>query len=146
LPNFRCFLVFGMAFFCVPALVAKTASQKSTQSPSNTNAPAPAQHSKKHKSKHADDFLVKGTVFTPEGFAFPGVELHIRRAAEKKFRWETYTDSRGEFAVRVKQGSQYQVVARVKGFKDQEQALDATSGSHIDDMVFRMERGGGNKR
>jgi Carboxypeptidase regulatory-like domain len=146
LPNSRCLWVLSIAFFCVPALVATTASRDATQAPSNTNVPALAQHSKKHNSKHADDFLVKGTVFTPEGFAFPGVELRIRRAAEKKFHWETYTDSRGEFAVRVKQGSRYQVVARAKGFKDQKQALDATSGSQIDDMVFRMEREGGNKK
>lgn len=97
------------------------------------------------KSKHADDFLVRGTIFTPEGLSFPGAEVRIRRSNEKKFRWDTWTDSRGEFAIRVKQGSNYEVVARAKGFKEQSKAVDATSGGRIEEITFRMERKGDKK-
>jgi hypothetical protein len=97
------------------------------------------------KSKHADDFLVRGTIFTPEGLSFPGAEIRIRRSNEKKFRWDTWTNSRGEFAVRVKQGSDYEVVARAKGFKEQSKAVDAKSGGRVEEITFRMEREGDQK-
>jgi hypothetical protein len=134
LPTFFVLFV-GLLF--LPAFAA--APRQEPPSPANTNSATQSQKTTKHKSKHADDFLVKGTVFTPDGFAFPGAELRIRRAAEKKFRWQTYTDSRGEFAIRVKQGAQYQVIVHAKGFEDQMKPVDATSGNEIDDMVFRME-------
>ncbi|MGB6496558.1 MAG: carboxypeptidase-like regulatory domain-containing protein, partial [Candidatus Acidiferrum sp.] len=94
---------------------------------------------------HADDFLIIGTVFSPKGYAFPGVQLKIRRSTEKKFRWNDYTNSRGEFAVRVPQGSDYQLVMHVKGFEDQTRDLDAKSGIGEARLVFRMEPGGGKK-
>jgi hypothetical protein len=131
--------VLFMGLLCSPAQAAVTPRQEPAPPSASTSSSAPAKKTRQLKSKHADDFLVKGTVFTPDGLAFPGVELRIRRANEKKFRWQTYTDSRGEFAVRVKQGTQYQVVVHAKGFEDQMKPIDATSGNEIDDMVFRME-------
>ena len=95
--------------------------------------------------KHSNDFLVRGTVFTQEGFALPGAELHIRRGAEKKPKWETVTNSRGDFAVRVKMGSDYEVVVRAKGFKDQSIAVDGKTGERVKDLVFRMEHQEGKK-
>jgi len=68
------------------------------------------------KYSHANDFLIRGTVFTDKALSFPGVQLRIRRAGEKKFRWEDNTNSRGEFAIRVPQGTQYEMVVRAKGF------------------------------
>jgi Carboxypeptidase regulatory-like domain len=105
-----------------------------------------SQSSNKEKSKHADDYLVHGTVFTPNGFAFPGMELRLRRTTEKKFRWNTYTNSRGEFAVRVKQGGKYELVVHAKGFKDQSKIIDATSGNYSEDLTFRMEVKEGKKK
>jgi len=99
---------------------------------------APSTPVKKKKHSHADDFLIRGTVFTPVGLSFPGAELRIRRASEKKFRWETQTNSRGEFAVRVPQGADYELVVRAKGFAEQTRALDAKSGRE-ESLVFRME-------
>src|SRR4030088_2207501 len=55
----------------------------------------------KRKYSHANDFLIRGTVFTDKSLSFPAVQLRIRRAGEKKFRWEDQTNSRGEFAIRV---------------------------------------------
>ncbi len=111
-----------------PAPVAPAAQPQAPPAnpPAPVNPPAPAESSSsKPKHSHAHDFLIRGTVFTPNAFAFPGLHLRIRRAGEKKFRWETYTDSRGEFAVRVPQGLQYEVVIVAKGFADQTRTIDA---------------------
>ena len=108
-------------------------------------APAANESSSKSKHPHAHDFLIRGTVFTSSALAFPNVRLRIRRSTEKKFRWETYTNSRGEFAVRVPQGLEYEVVIAIKGFTDQTRTVDARSGVSEDSVVFRMEPAGGKK-
>jgi Carboxypeptidase regulatory-like domain len=117
------------------------------QAPPANNPPAAPvdESSSKSKHSHAHDFLIHGTVFTPSALAFPNVRLRIRRATEKKFRWETYTNSRGEFAVRVPQGLEYEVVIAIKGFTDQTRTVDARSGISEDTVVFRMEPAGGKK-
>lgn len=51
--------------------------------------------------------------------------MRVRRGGEKKFRWETYTNSQGEFAVRVPPGYEYEVVIHVKKYKDQSQSVDS---------------------
>jgi hypothetical protein len=99
----------------------------------------------KQRYSHANDFLIRGTVFTDKSLAFPGVLLRIRRAAEKKFRWETYSNSRGEFAVRVPKGLQYEMVIHAKSFADQTRTIDAKSGLSEDNVVFRMAPAGGKK-
>jgi hypothetical protein len=93
----------------------------------------------KQKYSHANDFLIRGTVFTDKALSFPGVQLRIRRSGEKKFRWEDQTNSRGEFAIRVPQGTQYEMVVRTKGFADQTRTIDARTGSGENNVVFRME-------
>jgi Carboxypeptidase regulatory-like domain len=97
------------------------------------------------KRGHGDDFLVRGTVFTEKGLALPGAQLRIRRAAEKKFRWDAVSNSRGDFAVRVKTGAEYEVVARAKGYADQSASVNAKTGERYKDLVFRMHRPGGKK-
>jgi carboxypeptidase family protein len=94
------------------------------------------------KHGHANDFLIIGTVFDSKGYAFPGVQLRIRRSTEKKFRWDDATNSRGEFAIRVPQGSQYEMVVHRKGFADQTRELDAKTGLGEARIVFRMEAEG----
>jgi hypothetical protein len=98
------------------------------------------------KYSHANDFLIRGTVFTDKGFSFPGAQLRIRRSTEKKFRWETYTNSRGDFAIRVPQGSDYEIVVRSKHFNEQTRTVDAKSGAREENMVFRMEPAAGSKK
>jgi len=114
-----------------PQQAAPSTESSSKQSPSN--------------SSHADDFLVRGTVFTQEGLALPGAELHIRRASEKKFRWDAASNSRGEFAVRVKMGADYEVVVRAKGYQEQSLAVNAATGERVKELVFRMQRQTGKK-
>ncbi|MGH9643110.1 MAG: hypothetical protein ACRD3Q_11875, partial [Terriglobales bacterium] len=62
--------------------------------------------------------LIFGTVFDTEGHALYGVKVKIRRADEKKTRWELYSNHTGEFAQRVPVGpGDYVVWADVKGYK-----------------------------
>lgn len=62
--------------------------------------------------------LIYGTVYGPDGRSVYGVKIKIRRAGEKKARWELYSDHRGEFAQRVPAGkADYVVWADLKGYK-----------------------------
>jgi hypothetical protein len=45
--------------------------------------------------------LIFGTVWSPDNRPVYGVRVKLRRADEKKFRWEASSDHRGEFAIRV---------------------------------------------
>ena len=91
------------------------------------------------KYSHAEDFLIRGTVFNEKALSFPGVELRFREKGQKKYRWDTYTNSRGEFAVRVPQGTKYEILVHVKGFVDQARTIDAQGGGNEENVVFRME-------
>ena len=65
--------------------------------------------------------LIYGTVFGPDNHTVYGVKVRIRRADEKKARWELYSDHRGEFAQRVPAGRQdYVVWADLKDYKSPE--------------------------
>lgn len=88
-------------------------------------APDNGNSSRKTKSQAIPSFLIIGTVFNENALSFPGVQVRVRVSGEKKFKWETYTNSRGEFAVRVPPGSNYEVVTHVKKYADQTQNVDA---------------------
>ena len=105
----------------------------------------PASNPSKKKYSHVNDFLIRGTVFNEKALSFPGVELRIRVAGQKKYRWETYTNSRGEFAVRVPQGSEYEMLVHMKGFADQKKSVDAKTGENEQTVVFRMAPMAGGK-
>ena len=97
------------------------------------------------KNSHANDFLIRGTVFNPQGMSLPGADLRIRRAGEKRFRWEVLTDRRGEFAVRVPEGSHYELVLRARGFEAQTRTVDAKAGARHEDVIFRVQPASGGK-
>jgi hypothetical protein len=60
--------------------------------------------------------LIYGTVFGPDNHSVYGVKVKIRRADQKKARWELYSDHAGEFAQRVPAGrADYVVWADLKG-------------------------------
>ena len=62
--------------------------------------------------------LIFGTVWGPDNRPIYGMKVKVRRANEKKARWELYSDHRGEFALRVPPGSaDYLVWADLKGYK-----------------------------
>jgi hypothetical protein len=116
------------------ALLSNSASVIAQQAPAPTATPSPpaasgqtsaAGANASGKSKPIPSFLIIGTIFDERTFAFPGVQVSIRRSGEKKFRWETYTNSRGEFAVRVPPGVEYEVVTHMKNYRDQTTSVDS---------------------
>jgi hypothetical protein len=145
----RWFVVVGTAalFTCLAPTFsrAQEPAPPAPQAPPASETPA-AEKSQKQKYSHAHDFLIIGTVFDPKGYAFAGVELRIRRSKESKYRWDSYTNSRGEFAVRVPQGADYEMVIHAKGFEDQTRALDAKTGVSEARIVFHMESAEGAKK
>src|SRR6266581_2865972 len=137
-----------ITILCTAALVASSSGafgQVQEPAPSPPASAVTPNKPGKKKYSHVNDFLIRGTVFTDKALSFPGVELRIRRAGEKKFRWESYTNSRGEFAVRVPQGSEYEMVVRAKGFAEQTRTIDAKAGGNEESMVFRMQPTAGGK-
>jgi hypothetical protein len=125
-------LVALIAAVTLPRMDASAAvSMREPQSSSSSSS--------KQKYSHANDFLIRGTVFTDKALAFPGVQLRIRRIGEKKFRWQDSTSSRGEFAIRVPQGAEYEMVVHAKGFADQSKSIDARNATSENNVVFRME-------
>ena len=62
-----------------------------------------------------DYALIFGTVWNAKDQPAYGVPIKIRRANEKKARWELMSDHRGEFAQRVPTGAQdYIIWAEIK--------------------------------
>jgi hypothetical protein len=112
----------------------------STETPVPAPPPAPTQESSstsKHRSK-IPPFLILGTVFNEHALAFPGVQVKIRRKGEKKFRYDAYTNSRGEFAVRVPDGIEYEVVVHQKHYQDQSQVIAANMGEVQKRLTFKL--------
>ena len=110
--------------------------------PASAPVTAPAQGSSSSTSKHKSKippFLILGTVFNEHALAFPGVEVKIRRKGEKKFRYDIYTNSRGEFAIRVPDGIEYEVVVREKNYKEQSQAVLANMADVQKRLTFKLE-------
>lgn len=149
-------LVFCVAILTLPAgKVCASARQDPVQPvqpvqpdvapPATPPVKSSASGKSNEKRKHVREFLIRGTVFRPEGLSFPGVRVRIRRADSKKFKWTTYTNSRGEFAVRVPEGAEYEIVAEEKKFTKLTRKIDATEGRIADDLVFRMEPEAGGK-
>jgi hypothetical protein len=62
--------------------------------------------------------LIAGTVWGPDDHPVYGIPVKIRRAKDKKPKWEVYSDHMGEFAQRVPAGeADYVLSADLKGVK-----------------------------
>ena len=62
--------------------------------------------------------LIAGTVWGPDDHPVYGVPVKIRRAQDKKPKWEVYSDHHGEFAQRVPAGeADYILTADLKHVK-----------------------------
>lgn len=74
-----------------------------------------------HAAQRSNDkpyALIAGTVWGPDDRPVYGVLVKIRRAKDKKPKWELYSDHHGEFALRVPPGeSDYILTADLKHFK-----------------------------
>lgn len=101
-------------------------------------APAPPFQSPSPRGPHAHDFLIFTTVFTDKGFALYGARTRLRRAEEKKYRWEATSDHSGELAFRVPPGAQYEMTVEAKGFKTETRKIDAGDGVRAD-LTVRLE-------
>ena len=64
---------------------------------------------------------------------------------EKKFRWDTYTNSRGEFAVRVPEGQEYEVFVHEKSYKDASVKVTADNSALEQRLSIRLEKVNGEK-
>ncbi len=75
------------------------------------------------KKSAAPYALIFGTVYGPDDQPVYGVPIKVRRADEKKARWELLSDHRGEFAARVSPGpADYIVWADLKSQKKDKKA------------------------
>ena len=64
--------------------------------------------------------LLFGTVYGPDDRPAYGIKIQIRRADQKKPKWELVSDHQGEFAQRVPAGkADYIVSAEIKTPKDE---------------------------
>jgi hypothetical protein len=119
------------------------------------SAPAPStqqgESASSGKNKKAiPGYVIIGTVFNEKALAYPSARVQIRRENEKKYRWETYTNSRGEFAVRVPDGQGYELVVKEKKYKEVSVKVTAKAGELQDRLSIRLEtvnqaKGGENK-
>jgi hypothetical protein len=72
----------------------------------------------KDKDKDKPYALIIGTVWGPDDRPVYGVKVKLRRAKDKKPKWEMYSDHMGEFAQRVPAGEcDYILSADLKGVK-----------------------------
>jgi hypothetical protein len=84
-------------------------------------------------------------LFTDTAMALPGAKLRIRRASERRFRWDSYSNSRGEFAIRVPQGTDYEMLVQAKGFTDETRPIDAKTGLSEGTLSIQMKKAAGGK-
>lgn len=79
------------------------------------SAPLPPLPQSNSTNTSKDYALIFGTVWGPDSRPVAGVPIRIRRASEKKFRWEQVSNHMGEFAQRVPVGTQdYVIEADIK--------------------------------
>jgi len=72
----------------------------------------------KDKDKDKPYALIIGTVWGPDDHPVYGVKVKLRRAKDKKAKWQMYSDHMGEFAQRVPAGEcDYILSADLKGVK-----------------------------
>jgi hypothetical protein len=84
-----------------------------------------------------NDCIFYATVFTNEGRLLVGAEIHVRPTGKKRPDLEAWSDRRGEFAVRVPPGIDYDIEVKADGFITQVRKANAQTGKQ--DMVFHME-------
>jgi hypothetical protein len=137
----RCVII--LATILIASSLSVMAAQDATTSGVTQPPTSDSSSARKSKHSHADDLVIRGTVFNERGLVLPGVKLRIRRSDQKKSRWETYTNSRGEFAVRVPKGPDYEIAAESKGFAKQSQAINGQSEENV---VLHMQPVSGGKK
>jgi hypothetical protein len=100
--------------------------------------PGIAAQKKSKKEIYESQGLLYGTVFTDKGFLLPGAEVKVRRTTERKSKWKGMSDRRGEFAIRVPGGAEYEIAVKAKGFAPMTKTASASAGGR-QDLLFRLE-------
>jgi len=103
------------------------------------NAPSTRESSSNKTNNKIPPFVILGTVFDGKAMAYPGVQVRVRLKGDKKFKWDTYTNSRGEFAVRVPEGPDYEVFVHMKHFQDVSEFVSAKGGVVQQQLSIRMQ-------
>jgi carboxypeptidase family protein len=106
---------------------------------------APAAQKKSKQQQIESQCLLYGTVFTDQGFALPGADVKVRRTTEKKAKWQAPSDRRGEFAIRVPGGEEYEIAIKAKGFEPMTRTVKALAGEQ-QNLVFRLRHSAGEKK
>jgi hypothetical protein len=103
--------------------------------------PLPAADAKQHEREPYA--LLFGTLYGPDDRPAYGVKIKIRRADQKKAKWELYSNHQGEFAQRVPAGkADYIITADVKQNPKPELTVHVDNDERKD-FVLRMK--GNNK-
>jgi len=100
------FAIIGLIFLAITAGVVSAQDTTSAQNPAKKKLPPYA--------------LIFGTVWDAQNHPVYGVPVKIRRADQKKAKWELMSDHQGEFAQRVPAGKADYIVwaeVRIKGKK-----------------------------
>jgi hypothetical protein len=128
--------VLALALLCPAALPAGPAA--APQEPEKQQEGKGEERRSKAQARLEETFLAAGTVFDADGLALSGAEIRVRRQSERRIRWRTRTDRRGEFAVRFPRGAEYVLEVVARGYAPEEQKLDAR---HVNrqDLVFRLQ-------
>jgi hypothetical protein len=137
------FAVIAALFLLAPgAGFSAAAAPPQNPAPAPESSTRPLSPAQKNARKHERDYIIRGTVFNDQALALPGAEVRVRRTREKKFRWRTRTNSRGEFAVRIFQGvgETYEVLVRAPGFDQQARTADSTTtGERQENFFLRLQ-------
>ena len=130
------------ALICAQEPAPGGTAQQSTPA---AEAAKPESTSSGKKNKSIPSYVILGTVFNENALSYPNVRVQIRRENEKKFRWDSYTNSRGEFAVRVPQGQEYEVFVHEKSYKDVSVKVTADNSAMDQKLSIRLEKVNGEK-
>jgi len=133
-----CFLAKSISAQQPPETTPSTSSTSSTRIQSKPGPQTPVPCSTK-PAKLRPGFLIIGTVFDEQVRSLPGATLRIRCAEEQKYRWETLSNARGEFAVRVPEGHSYEVEIRAKNYAGQNVAVRTDQGDIQQRLSIRMQ-------
>lgn len=128
-----------LLFLCTVLLNFCSAQEPAPPPPAAPSQPEATQENSGKQQSRIPPFLILGTVFNESGYGFPGVKVRIRRKDEKKFRYEQYTNYRGEFAVRVPDGIEYEVVVTQKKYMEQTQVVTARVEDVQKRLSFKLE-------
>lgn len=89
------------------------------------------------------DCIFYATVFTDKGNLLEGAEIHVHPNGKKRPDYVAWSDRRGEFAIHVDPGFDYDIAVKADGFVPQLRTVNAQTGRQ--DLVFHMQLKHGKK-